>query len=199
MRKNAIGYFGVVVAVVICFPGCAGETASTSEQSEYGYAVISQSVELGNSRYAQIDVYYDDTSGDEYAHYKGSHPYVVIKQNRTGRICATSKIPTSMVSERSVAAPESAELKCFDVDGNTILAVMIPLSEEYCEPHFFHYVGDDQYGMHRCTAMFGMSFESDSLDWASLTVEDGGLSDALGNRFEFDFSDYPTSVSLNCK
>lgn len=196
MLKNKIASVLAVCAVmgVMCLSGCAGETESTSEQSGYSYAVISPRAEVGNSSYAQIDVYYDDVSNDKYAHYDGS-PYVAIKNSVTGRVCATAKIPTVMVSEFSVASPESAELNCFDVEGNTILAALIPLSETDSGLYFFHYTGDDLYGMHYCTAMFAV-IENDSLDWKSLTVSEGGLADSLGNRFEFDFSDYPTIVSL---
>lgn len=189
-KRNSMAALALLTAM--CFTGCAGQSKGSSEQSEYSYAVISPRVDINEWMYAQVDVYYTEVIDDCYS---GDVPYVVLKDAETGRTRATSRIRTGLVSEFSGSSPKSADLKYFNVAGETVIAVSIPLGEGQSEPHFYHYSGDDAYGMHECTAEnYSMPFESGDLDWDSLRVDDSGITDSLGNHFEFDFSDYPTSV-----
>ena len=198
MLKN---FFCVVAAcfVIVMAVGCA-ENAESSEESEYSYAALSERVEVFD-KYAQIDVYYNDIcESSDYGHYMGKQPFISIRETDTGRVCDTVAIPTAMVGEDgTVITPEKLELKLFEVQGHYIFAVLLDYDGNNGEPHFFHYCYDNYEGMYLISENYTLPFDISKPDWASLSVDGNCLTDGSGGYFEFNFSDYPTTVTFTEK
>lgn len=171
------------------------ESINSSGTADYNYTVIAQA-EIDSSMTAFIDTYYQDIRSDlEEEIYVGDVAYIVVKDSDTGRVLASSRIASGLASEFGGSAPANAELKVFLIDRQVIIAVYIPLTGDIV---FYRYI-DDMYGMHPCQSQNGGSilFKSNDIDFSSLALDGDVLTDGLGNSFEFNFEDFPTTIKTN--
>lgn len=183
----------LLTAALLGLTACGrGEPPEAENAGNYRYARLAET-ELDERTAAFVDIYYENIVKQDGVEYYDSVSYLVVQDKDTGRTLATSRISTGLAGQGGALSPREAYMKPFELGGERVIAVTMPIGENNTDELFFHYQ-DDMFGLCPCPTDNGFYA---GFDIATMEEQDGRLTDGTGNTYEFDFEKYPAYVTIS--